>query len=52
MPDITKCDNEKCPLKEKCYRWTSKWDEYQAYSHFEPDKKGKCEYQLIIGKDK
>lgn len=23
MPDITKCDNPSCPLKENCYRWTS-----------------------------
>jgi hypothetical protein len=36
MPDIAKCINEKCTLKEKCYRWTSKPSEYQqAYHKFE-----------------
>ena len=44
MPDIAKCDNDKCPLKEQCYRWTSEPDEYQSYAHFEPDKEGECEY--------
>ena len=30
-PDISMCKEEKCPLKEKCYRYTAKPDEYQSY---------------------
>ena len=36
MPDITKCSNESCPLKESCYRWTSKPSEFQqSYAKFD-----------------
>ncbi len=35
MADISKCKNEKCPLKEHCYRYTAPANEYwQAYSDF------------------
>lgn len=45
MPDITKCNNEKCSLKEKCWRWISKPSQYgQSYNKFEQDDKGKCNY--------
>ena len=44
MPDITKCDNEECELKNKCYRYTSKPDEYrQAYLTEYPEKDWECE---------
>jgi len=44
MPDITKCTNKTCELKDKCYRWTSEGNPYrQSYTCFEP-KKGKCKY--------
>jgi hypothetical protein len=46
MPDISMCRNEKCPSKEKCYRYTAKPNEYgQAYSQFSvnPDH-DKCDY--------
>jgi hypothetical protein len=43
MTDITKCTNEDCLLKEKCYRWTAKDDQYdQSYGYFAPDKDGEC----------
>lgn len=43
MPDIAKCSNENCPLKEKCYRFTSKPSEFsQAYADFTYDEG--CEY--------
>lgn len=29
MTDITKCTNSECPLKEDCYRWTSKSNDHQ-----------------------
>lgn len=32
MPDISKCEGTKCPLKESCYRFTSKSSgEKQSY---------------------
>ena len=45
MPDISKCKNEKCPIKENCYRWTAKADEYwQTYSDFKHKGKKGCDY--------
>lgn len=35
MPDISKCENTDCPIKETCYRHTSEPSEFrQAYSNF------------------
>ena len=34
MPDITKCRGENCPLKESCYRYTSKDSFRQSYFFF------------------
>lgn len=32
MPDITMCEGKECPLKEKCYRFKTKPNEYrQSY---------------------
>ena len=32
MADITKCSDEECPMKETCYRYTAKANEYrQSY---------------------
>lgn len=31
MADITMCFGMGCPLKEQCYRYTAKADEYQSY---------------------
>jgi len=48
MTDITKCKGSvgaiNCPVKEKCYRFTAKADEYQSYFVDAPIKDGKCEY--------
>ena len=46
--DIAKCDNEKCPLKDACFRYTSKPDEYQTYFIEMKPKDGKCEYFLAV----
>ena len=44
-PDITKCMNEECPKKEKCFRYTSKSDEMQSFFvDVKPNEKGECEY--------
>ena len=50
MADITKCDGVGCPLKEKCYRFTAKDNEYgQSYFTETPyNKETKtCEYLWI-----
>ena len=37
MPDITMCNNEKCPLNKTCYRFTAIPNEYsQSYAEFKP----------------
>lgn len=56
MADITKCKGTNCPIKESCYRYTAKEDEfYQAYFVESPftieDGKFHCEmYWGEIGK--
>lgn len=42
MPDISMCSNKNCPLKDKCYRFTAKPNERQAYSDFPGGED--CEY--------
>lgn len=48
MSDITKCTNEKCPLKDKCWRWLAPSDSlWQSVAKFEfkADDSGiTCEY--------
>jgi len=45
MADIAMCANVDCRLMNKCYRKNAKAaDSWQAYSHFEPESDGKCEY--------
>lgn len=45
MADITKCTNNLCYIKEKCYRYTVKPDEYyQSYCRFEPSNKDPDNY--------
>jgi hypothetical protein len=36
MPDITMCDNTQCELKEKCFRFMAKPNEYRQ-SYYEDD---------------
>ena len=35
MPDISKCDNNNCPIKNSCYRFTVKPCYMQSYASFE-----------------
>ena len=48
MPYISKCSNKKCPVREKCYRFTSvPSPEWQAYANFKYeviDGEVKCEW--------
>ena len=34
MPDITMCDNESCPSKEFCHRFTANPSTWQSYADF------------------
>ena len=43
--DITKCTNDLCYIKEKCYRYATKPSEYyQSYCRFEPTNKDPDNY--------
>jgi hypothetical protein len=47
MPDITMCEGNDCPLKEKCYRFTAiESITHQSYFSSPPydSKKENCEY--------
>jgi hypothetical protein len=44
MADITKCKGTNCPIKQNCYRYTAKEDEfYQAYFTVVPLKNDECD---------
>ena len=54
MPDITMCDNKKCPIKETCYRFTAIPSEYRQ-SYFMDDIRetdGSCDYFIDNSKFK
>lgn len=46
MPDITKCLNEDCPIKETCYRWTAIASEWQSVAKYNYDKENGCDDYL------
>jgi len=49
MTDISKCANEDCPSKEKCWRYVAPSNEHwQAYAQFDPDGQEKCEYFIDV----
>jgi hypothetical protein len=52
MADISKCDGTNCPLKEDCFRFKVKADDYQSYLVGVPFKDGKCEYFMKLLKNK
>jgi hypothetical protein len=35
MPDMSKCSNRECPIKEKCYRYTCESSPWQGYTRFQ-----------------
>ena len=41
--DITKCKGTDCSLKESCYRYTAKPDDYQSWFTEPPIKDNKCD---------
>lgn len=49
MPDISKCDNKLCPMRDTCFRFTCKpSDHWQSYSSFTPNSDGKCDSFMVI----
>jgi hypothetical protein len=53
MADITKCKGTNCPMKQNCYRYTAKEDEfYQAYFTEVPIKKDECDMYWHTTKNK
>jgi len=50
MPDITMCSGKDCPLKETCYRYKAKPDEYQSYFMEAPYNDGECNHYWEIKK--
>ncbi len=51
MADISMCMGTGCPLKEQCYRYTARPDEYrQSYFVTPPiDEEGRCDYYWSNG---
>jgi len=48
--DISKCNNENCPKKKDCYRYTVKPDIMQSYLvDVKPDKNGECKHFWQLG---
>lgn len=55
MADITKCLNDGCPVRNKCYRWTAQGSERQAVQLFDykvVDRKVHCEHFWLNSSDK
>ncbi len=44
MPDITKCTNDFCTLKDRCYRYICDDWHWQEYDCYKPDADGKCDF--------
>lgn len=55
MADITKCLNDGCPVREKCYRFTAQDSERQAVAMFDfkvVERKVHCDYFWLNSSDK
>lgn len=49
--DITKCENEKCIVKENCLRYLAEPNPYwQSYSNFECNKENNWKYKIRVNK--
>jgi len=52
-PDITMCQDTKCPKRKKCYRFMAKPEQFQSYFSTTPRKNSKCEeYWIASGLDR
>lgn len=50
MADITMCKDDKCPMKEKCYRFNAKPFRLQPYFALSPRNGLSCDYFLDMSK--
>lgn len=49
MTDISMCANDKCTLKETCYRFKATPNKYpQSYSQFKQNKDKTCDFYYKI----
>lgn len=48
MPDITMCVNTECPLRDKCFRYRAKPDEWQSYSDFKPETGADKDWNFVV----
>ncbi len=45
MADITMCEDDQCPMKKDCYRFTAHVNEFrQSYFTISPREKNDCDY--------
>lgn len=51
MPDITMCEGQGCPQRERCWRYTAKPSEFrQAYFVDPPLREdGSCYHRIAVG---
>jgi len=45
MPDITMCDNQKCSIRDRCYRAKAEPSYWQSWAIFKPTEDG-CEHYI------
>jgi len=50
MPDISMCENRKCPKRNKCYRFRAVPDIGQSYCTFNDPLDGDCQWFMPIEK--
>lgn len=48
MPDIAKCDSQKCPMRESCYRQSAPDSMRQSYADFYELQGDDCEQYIPI----
>ena len=46
MSDITKCHGVSCPISSKCFRYTARPVDQQAYADFDLARDGDCEHYM------
>lgn len=44
MPDISMCHGAACAIRDRCYRFTAKPNEWQSYADFDTNSGRKCEF--------
>lgn len=52
MPDISKCNGKDCPIKEKCFRYTSNASMWQAWHPFKYDNGCDAFEEILLDKER